>query len=102
MNLSALLPEDVDPGGVFPLQAMYTNLVRRHPGPPDAPVCGPHQSDGDPTIDVSARPIVGLMPIFARRLDILFRVAVASAPSSPSMEEKKGWDCWRYWRHASK
>ena len=32
----------------------------RHPGTPDAPVCGRYQSDGNPTLDVSARPLVGL------------------------------------------
>ena len=51
----AHLPKDVDPSAVFSLRAMDTNFVRRHPGPPDAPVCGPHKCDGDPTLDVSAR-----------------------------------------------
>ena len=57
------LPEEVDPGTVFPLRALYVNLVLWHPGPPDAPVCGLHQSDGDPTIDVYSRPRVGLPPL---------------------------------------
>ena len=43
---------------------MDADFVRRNPGPPDAPVCGLHQSDGDPTLDVSARPGVGLPLIF--------------------------------------
>ena len=43
---------------------MYDDLVLQHPVPPDAPVCGPHQIDGDPTPDVSARPGVGLPPIY--------------------------------------
>ena len=42
---------------------MDANLVRRNPGPPDAPVCGPYQSYGDPTLYVSARPGVGLPPL---------------------------------------
>ena len=63
-NLSTCLPEEVEPGSVFPLQELDANLVLRHPGPPDAPLCGPHQSDGDPNIDVSARPRVGLPPLF--------------------------------------
>ena len=37
--------------------------MRRNPVPPDAPVCGPHQSDVEPTLDVSAHPIVGLPPL---------------------------------------
>ena len=54
------LPEEVDPGTVFPLRSMDANIVLRHPGPLDTQVCSPHQSDDDPTLDVSARPRVGL------------------------------------------
>ena len=38
-------------------------LCAGYPGPPDAPVCGPHQSYGDLNLDISARPIVGLPPL---------------------------------------
>ena len=76
--LSVRLPGDIDPGAVFPLRAMGTNLVRRNPGPTDAPMCGPHESDCYPTLDVSTRPGVGLPPFFARRMAILSRLAVAS------------------------
>ena len=62
-DLSARLPEDVEPGAVFPLWALDANLVRWHPGPPDALLCGLHQSYGDPNLDVSARPGVGLPQI---------------------------------------
>ena len=62
-DLSARLPEEVDPGAVLPLQAMDANLVIRNPGTPDAPVCGPHQSDDDPNLDVSARTRVGLLSL---------------------------------------
>ena len=58
------LPEKVDPGAVFPLRALVTNFVHRHPGTPDTPVCGLHQSDGDPTLDISAGPRVRLPPLF--------------------------------------
>ena len=57
------LPEQVESGAVFPTQALDADIVRRHPGPPDAPVCVPHQSDGGPTIDVCARPGVGLLTL---------------------------------------
>ena len=57
------LLEDVEPGAVSPLQAPAANIVRRHPVPPYALVCGQHQSDGDPTLDISARPGEGLQPI---------------------------------------
>ena len=56
----ACLQEQVEPGAVFPLQAMNAALVRRHPGFLDSLMCGLHQSDGDPTLDVSARPGVGV------------------------------------------
>ena len=62
-DLLAHLPEEVDPCAVFPLQALGANCLRRHPGPPDVPVCGPHQSDGNLTLDVSAHPGVGLPPL---------------------------------------
>ena len=32
-DLSVHLPEEVQPGVVFPLRALDTNFVRRHPGP---------------------------------------------------------------------
>ena len=57
------LPEEVERGAVFPLWDMDTNFVHRHPEPPDTRVCGPHQSDGGPTLDVSAHPRVGLPPL---------------------------------------
>ena len=52
----ARLPEQVYPSAVFPLWALNTYPMRRHPGTPDAPMCGPHKSDGNPTLDISASP----------------------------------------------
>ena len=62
-DILAQLPEEVEPGSVFPLQLPENNLVRWHPETPNEPVCGPNQSDGDPTIDVYARPGVGFPPL---------------------------------------
>ena len=62
-DIPAHLYEQVEPGAVLPLRVMYGDLVRRKPGPPDAPVCGPHQNYGNPTLDVSEFPGVGLPPI---------------------------------------
>ena len=59
----AHLPGEVDTRAVFLLRAMDANIVFRNPGPWYAPVCGLHQSDGDPTRDVYARPGVGLTPL---------------------------------------
>ena len=63
-DLLARLPEEVEPGAILPLQALDANLMHWHPGPPDAPVCGPHQSDGNRTLDVYTRPWVGLPPLY--------------------------------------
>ena len=56
----ARLPEKRQSGLVFLLQSLHTYFVCRHPWPSDALVCGPHQSDCNPTIDVSTRLWVGL------------------------------------------
>ena len=57
------LYEQVDLLAVLLLQALHADLMWCPPGPLDAPICGPHQSDGNPTIDISARPRVGLPPL---------------------------------------
>ena len=62
-DLLARLPKEVDPGAVFPMQALDANLVRWNSGHPDATVCGSHQGYGDPNLDVSLRPGVGLPPL---------------------------------------
>ena len=43
----------------------------------------------------------GFCHFFARQLAILFRVAVASTLSSPSIEANRGQKCQRCWRQAS-
>ena len=62
-DLLVLLPEEVDPNAVFPMRALEAYVVHRQLGPPDAPVCVPQQSDGDPTLDISSRPRVELPPL---------------------------------------
>ena len=52
LEISTRLLEEVYISTILPLQALDTNLVRRHPVPPDAPLCGPHH-----------RPRVGLPPL---------------------------------------
>ena len=44
----------------------------------------------------------GCFHLVARRLADLFKVAVASTPSSPSTEAAKGEKCRLFWRHASR
>ena len=52
-------------------------------------MCCLHQSDGDPTIEVSARPGVGLrIFIFEVRLAILFRIANAVSHQWRQRREK--------------
>ena len=57
------LPEEVEPGSVFSLRALDANLVHWHSEPLDTLVCGLYQSDGYPTIDLSARFRVRLLPL---------------------------------------
>ena len=84
------LSEQVYPSAVIPLRVLYADLLRLKPGPSDASACGLHQSDGNPTLDVSACTVVGLLSLFVRRLYILFRVCAASTRSNPSMKVKNG------------
>ena len=71
----AVLPKEVDPGAIFQLQSMNAYLLCRHPEPPDAPVCGPHQFDGNPTLDVSACPVVGIPPLCCKVTGYPFQVS---------------------------
>ena len=59
----AHLLEDFQSGDVLALLAMYANLMCQHPGTADVPVCGPHQSGGNSTFDVSAFLILGFLPL---------------------------------------
>ena len=52
----ARLTELVKPGAILPMWALNTYPMRRHPRTPDAPMCGLHQSYGNTTLDVYARP----------------------------------------------
>ena len=45
------------------MQELHDDPMFEHPGPPDAPVCGPYQIYGSPALDVSTRPRVGLLPL---------------------------------------
>ena len=96
------LPEQGQSRPIFPLQSLHTDSVCRYPRTSDAPVGGSHQCDGNPTRDVSTRLRVGCFSFAVRRLAILFRVAVASTPRSPSTEATKGEKCRRCCRQASR
>ena len=61
--LPARLSKQFYPGAFLPLRAMCDNLVIQHPGPPDALVCGPHQSYGNISLNVSTCPGVGMLPL---------------------------------------
>ena len=49
--------------------------MRRHPGPPDALLCGLNESDDNGTIDVPARTRVGLPPLFCEVTGYTFQVS---------------------------
>ena len=51
----ACLPEEVDPWSILPLGTLHIDPVFRHPGSSYAAVGGAHQSDCNPTLDLSAR-----------------------------------------------
>ena len=55
----ARLSEEVQSGTVLPLRTLNADIMCWQPGPPYAPVCVLHQSDGNTTIDVSVRPRAG-------------------------------------------
>ena len=57
------LPKEVEPCAILPLGPLHTDPVRQHLGYSYAAVGGAHQSDCNPTIDVSARLRVGLFPL---------------------------------------
>ena len=57
------LSEDVNSVAILPLWFLHPDLMCWHPGTLDAPVCDSRQSDGNPTLDISARPRVGFLPI---------------------------------------
>ena len=78
------------------------DILRRHPGPQDVPVCDLHQSDGNLTLELSVQSRVDLLPLFVRQMEILFRVSAASAPISPSKEVTNSEKCWGCWRHTSR
>ena len=72
-DLKTRLHEEVDPGALFSLRALDTNIVNRNPGSSDAPVCGPHQSDGDPNLHVSTLPRVDLPPLCCKATEYPFQ-----------------------------
>ena len=80
--------------------ARWTDVLE--PWTPYVLVCGLHQVDGNLTLDVSARPQVGLLPIFCDVDGYPFRVAYTSTSSSPSTEATKGKKNWRCWIQASR
>ena len=59
----ACLPKEVDPRAPLPLGPLHAYPVRCHPGSLYAAVGGTHQRDRNPTLDVSTRLQVGMLPL---------------------------------------
>ena len=59
----AYLAVEMDSGTILLLRMLYTDPAFRNPGAPDSVVSGPYHSDGDPTPDIPACPVVGLPPL---------------------------------------
>ena len=101
-DLPARIYEQVNTSAILPLRALDADLVLQHHGPPDAPVCGPHQSDGDPNIDVSAHHGVGLTPLYCEAAGYPFqgsRIHHTQYRINGGDECRK---CRHFWRHASR
>ena len=97
LDILARLPEQVDPGAVLSLQELDTNYVLQHHRPPDAPVCGQYQSDGNPTIEVSARPQVGLPPFFCEATGYTLQGGRRLHPQQPVDGINKKRELSSYW-----
>ena len=54
---------DMEAGVVLPLELLGTDPVRRNSRTPDAAVSGSYHSDGDPTPDIPAFPVVGFLTL---------------------------------------
>ena len=57
------LPKEVDPRAILALGPLHADTVHWYPGSSYAAVGGAHQSDCNPTLDVSTRLRVVLLPI---------------------------------------
>ena len=58
----SILPKEVEAHTVFPLKTGHDDAVRYKPGPPDAAVGGPDQSDSHSALHVPAGTGVRLLP----------------------------------------
>ena len=67
------LYEQVEPGIILPLWALHIDIIWRNPVPMDVMVCEPHQSDGNPNIDVYVRPRLGLLPLCCKAAGYTFQ-----------------------------
>ena len=85
-------------GPILPLWLLYLDPVHWNPGSPYVLVCGTNQCDGHPTLDVSARLIVGLLPFFQMKLSMHLSAAFISRPRKPSTDTTKGEKWRRFWR----
>ena len=81
MGALVCLPEDVYPCAILPLGLLHTDPVRLHLGSWYAAVGGAHQSDRNPTLDVSARLTVGFFPLSVQATEIMERGVPWATPS---------------------
>ena len=66
--------------------------------PTDALMCGPHQSDGNPILDVSARPQVGLLPLCYEAAGYTFQGIHSLHIQYPINRGEEWVGGWRKWR----
>ena len=86
------LAEKLQSSPVFPLQSLHTDFVCRCPWSSDTPVCGLHQSDGNPTLDVSTRLRVGLFPLWCEATGYPFQGSRRLHPENYINRGDEGWE----------
>ena len=98
------LPEHLQSSPVFPFWSLHTNFVCRYPWSSDTPVCGPHQSDGNPTLVLSTCLWVGLLPLLCEATGFLFQGSCRLHPEKSHLCYQYGYllsFCWIFYIHYS-
>ena len=84
------LPKEVEPRAILPLRPLNADPVRWHPGSLYAALGGAHQSDRNPTLDVSTRLRVGLLPLGGQATGYTFQGSRHLHPQQPFHRGNKG------------
>ena len=86
------LPEHRQSRPVLLLRYLHTDFVCMYPWSSDTPVGGPHQSDSNPTLDVSTRLWVGLLPFWCEATGYPFQGSRRLHPEKSINGGNEGWE----------